>query len=89
MRMRDVKAMSHDAIFLATCNAVLLLRDVKLRKTRLHCILLTYSSHVKHSSLINISQVKLQVPRKITSCHSGLRKASTMTNITPIETAKV
>ena len=87
--MRDVKAMSHSAIFLATCNAILLLRDVKLGNTRLHCILPTYSSHITHSSLVNVSQVKLQVLRKIASCDSGLRKASTMTNITPIETAQV
>ncbi len=49
------KAMSHGAIFLATCNAILLLRDVNLANTRLHYILLMYSSHIKQSSLINIS----------------------------------
>ena len=31
-----LKAMSHGAIFLATCNAILLLRDVKLPNTSLH-----------------------------------------------------
>ena len=31
-----VKAMLHGAIFLATCNAILLLRDVKLPNTSLH-----------------------------------------------------
>ena len=50
-----VKAMSHGAIFLATCNAILLLRDINLANTRLHYILLMYSSHFKQSSLINIS----------------------------------
>ena len=89
MRMRDVKAMSHNAIFLATCNAFLLLRDVKLGNTHLHSILLTCSSHIKHSSLVKMSQVKLQVARKIASCDSALRKASTLANIAPIETAQV
>ena len=50
-----LKAMSHGAIFLATCNAILLLRDVNLANTRLCYILLMYSSHIKHSSLVNIS----------------------------------
>ena len=31
-----IKAMLHGAIFLATCNAILLLRDVKLPNTSLH-----------------------------------------------------
>ena len=31
-----LKAMLHGAIFLATCNAILLLRDVKLPNTSLH-----------------------------------------------------
>ncbi len=51
------KAMSHGAIFHATCNAILLLKDVNLAKTRIHYILLMYSSHIKQSSLINISYV--------------------------------
>ena len=50
-----LKTMSHGANFLATCNAILLLRDVNLANTRLHYILLMYSSHIKRSSLINIS----------------------------------
>ena len=37
-----IKALSHGAIFLATCNAVLLLADVKLANTRLHHSLLIY-----------------------------------------------
>ena len=48
-------AMSHGAIFLATCNVILLLGDVNLVNTRLHYILLMYSSHIKQSSLITIS----------------------------------
>jgi hypothetical protein len=54
-----VKAMLHGAIFLATCNAILLLRDVKLPNTSLHCTPLMFSQHIKNSSLIsliNISQ---------------------------------
>ena len=31
-----IKALSHGAIFLATCNAILLLVDVKLANTGLH-----------------------------------------------------
>ena len=38
-----VKALSHGAIFLATCNAILLLGDVKLAKTCFHHSLLKYS----------------------------------------------
>ena len=38
-----VKALSHGAIFLATCNAILPLVDVKLANTRFHHSLLTYS----------------------------------------------
>ncbi len=43
-------AMSHGAFFLAIRNAILLLAN-----TRLHYILLIYSSHIKQCSLINIS----------------------------------
>ena len=54
-----VKAMLHGAIFLATCNAILLLRDVKLPNTSLHYTPLMFSQHIENSSLIsliNISQ---------------------------------
>ena len=37
-----LKALSHGAIFLATCNAVLLLGDVKLANTSFHHSLLVY-----------------------------------------------
>jgi hypothetical protein len=36
LRWIRIKALLHDAIFLATCNAILLLRDVKLASTILH-----------------------------------------------------
>jgi hypothetical protein len=55
----SVKAMLHGAIFLATCNAILLLRDVKLPNTSLHYTPLMFSHHIENSSLIsliNISQ---------------------------------
>ena len=55
LKTETLKALSHDAILLATCNAILLLSDVKLANTRFHCILRMYSSNIKHSSLINIS----------------------------------
>jgi hypothetical protein len=38
-----LKAMLHGAIFLATCNAILLLRDVKLPNTSLHYTPLMFS----------------------------------------------
>ena len=38
-----VKALSHGAIFLATCNAILLLGDVKLANTCFHHDLVIYS----------------------------------------------
>ena len=40
---RWIKALSHGAIFLAICNAILLLVDVKLANTRFHHSLLVYS----------------------------------------------
>jgi hypothetical protein len=55
----EVKAMLHGAIFLATCNAILLLRDVKLPNTSFHYTPLMFSQHIENSSLtslINISQ---------------------------------
>ena len=64
----DCKALSHGTIFLATCNAILLLVDVKLANTRFHHSLLIYSQHIKYLSLICISyksRIALQVARKI------------------------
>jgi hypothetical protein len=55
----NLKAMLHGAIFLATCNAILLLKDVKLPNTSIHYTLLMFSQHIENSSLIsliNISQ---------------------------------
>ena len=57
--LQPIKAMLHGAIFLATCNAILLLRDVKLSNTSLHYTPLMFSQHIENSSLIsliNISQ---------------------------------
>ena len=51
-----LKALSHSAIFLATCNAILLLGDVKLANTSFHHSLLIYFLHSKHLSQIYISQ---------------------------------
>ena len=50
-----LKALTHGAIFLATCNAILLLRDVKLANTSFHHRSLIYSEHIKHFLLIYIS----------------------------------
>jgi hypothetical protein len=58
-RLLGLKAMLHGAIFLATCNAILLLRDVKLPNTSLHYTPLMFSQHIENSlliSLIDISQ---------------------------------
>ena len=49
------KALSRGAIFLATCNAILLLGDVKMANTSFYHSLLICSKHIKHSSLIYIS----------------------------------
>ena len=38
----SLKALSHDAIFLATCNAILPFGDVKLANTSFHHSLLIY-----------------------------------------------
>jgi hypothetical protein len=52
--------MLHGAIFLATCNAILLLRDVKLPNTSLHYTPLMFSQHIENSS------------RKIAPCNMAL-----------------
>jgi hypothetical protein len=67
--------MLHGAIFLATCNAILLLRDVKLPNTSLHYTPLLFSQHIENSSLISLinislkSRIALQVARKIAPCN--------------------
>ena len=63
-----LKAMSHGAIFLATCNAILLLRDVKLPNTSLHYTALMFSQHIEKSSLIsliNISHARVELHCKL------------------------
>jgi hypothetical protein len=62
-----VKAMLHGAIFLATCNAILLLRDVKLPNTSLHYIPLMFSQHIENSSLISLINI-FQEQNCIASC---------------------
>jgi hypothetical protein len=60
--------MLHGAIFLATCNAILLLRDVKLPNTSLHYTPLMVSQHIENSSLIsliNISQELVELHCKL------------------------
>ena len=51
-----IKVLSHRAIFLATCNAILLLIDVKLANTRFH------------QSLLRVELRTLQAARKFTPC---------------------
>ena len=62
----------HGAIFLATCNAILLLVDVKLANTRFHhrlliIIFLTYQTFVTNLHLLRV-RIALQVARKIAPC---------------------
>ena len=57
-----IKTLSHGAIFLATCNAILLLRDVKLANTCFYlCLLfefanifLTYQTFVTNLHLLRV-----------------------------------
>ena len=49
------KALSDSAIFVAACNAILLLGDVKLANTCFHHSLPIYFQHTKHLSPIYIS----------------------------------
>ena len=44
--------MLHGAIFLATCNAILLLRDVKLPNTSLYYTPLMFSQHIERKATI-------------------------------------
>ena len=71
-----VKALSHGAIFLATCNAILLLGDVQLANTCFHHSLPIYSSYqtfVTNLHLLSLkSRTALQVARKITPCDRAL-----------------
>jgi hypothetical protein len=49
--------MLHGAIFLATCNAILLLRDVKLPNTSLHYTPLMFSQHINLQSIIQFTSM--------------------------------
>jgi hypothetical protein len=51
------KAMLHGAIFLATCNVIILLGDVKLPNTSLHYTPLMFSKHIENSSLISLINI--------------------------------
>ena len=58
-KQRDaLKVLSHGAIFLATCNAILLLVDAKLANTRFHHsfanIFLTYQTFVTNLHLLRV-----------------------------------
>ena len=58
----------HGAIFLATCNAVLLLIDVKLANTRFHHsfanIFLTYQTFVTNLNLLRV-ELRCKLPGKL------------------------
>jgi hypothetical protein len=53
MTMKERLGASHGATFLATCNAILLLRDVKLPNTNLHYNPLMFSQHIDYSNRPN------------------------------------
>jgi hypothetical protein len=57
----------NSAIFLATCNAILLLRDVKLPNTSIHYTPLMFSQHIENSSLISLINIS-QEQNCIASC---------------------
>ena len=61
----SIKVVSHGAIFLATYNAILLLRDVNVENTRLPYILLMCSPHIKQSSPINNSYISVEFHCKL------------------------
>ena len=73
-----LKALPHDAIFLATRNAMPLWVDVKLANTGLRRILLMYSLNIQHCSLNKSlkSRIALQVARKIASCDTAFSSRS-------------
>ena len=74
----SVKALSHDAIFLATCDAILLLGDVKLANTSFHHSLLMYFYiclcilNICHKFTSLKKRIALQVARKIDRCDRAL-----------------
>ena len=63
-----IKALSHGAIFLATCNAILLLVDVKLANTLFHhsllIIFLTYQTFVTNLHLLRV-ELRCKLPGKL------------------------
>ena len=67
------KALSHGVIFLATCNAILLLGDVKLANTCFYHSKLIYISNIPnscHKFTSLKSRIALQVARKL-HCVTG------------------
>ena len=56
--MASMYLIVHGAIFLATCNAILLLRDVNLANTRLRYILPVSSIYVWSENLVAESEAK-------------------------------
>jgi hypothetical protein len=87
----SLKAMLHGAIFLATCNAILLLRDVKLPNASLHHTPLMFSQHIEHSSLtspINIS-LALQVARKIAPCNMAFTPDGSMISLYSMDNVSI
>jgi hypothetical protein len=61
-----LKAMLHGAIFLATCNAILLLRDVNLPNTSLHYTPLMFFQHIENSSLISLINISASCKKNCT-----------------------
>ena len=78
-----LKALSHDAIFLATCNAILLLRDVTLWQMfgMLKIYLRTWWKLVFANFISPKSRIALQVARKIAPCDRALRACGYKTSL--------
>jgi hypothetical protein len=76
---KSLKAMLHGAIFLATCNAILLLRDVKLPNTSLHYTPLRGGMRVfpkcnaRISAANYYSSYLFSTPRSIKNCWNIFR----------------
>ena len=76
--LAELKALSHDVVFLATCNAILLLGYVKLTNTCFHHRLLIYFNipNICHKFTSLKSRTALQAARKIAPCDRALTGTS-------------
>ena len=73
-----LNALSHDVIFLSTCNAIQSLGDVKLANTSFHhsCSYIFNIPNICQKFTSLESRIALQVARKIAPCDRALRGRS-------------